>query len=426
MSRLQTITGIDIGTYHVKVVISATGEDGSYPKVIGTGTAESRGLRHGYITNVREVAKSVRAALDEAERRADVKVKRAFVSVGGVGVSSFTSTSSIIVSRADSEISALDIQKLTDQCRKDLPSSVTVNRKILHEIPLSYKIDGRPVLGNPEGMKASKLEVKTLFITCLERHLNDLIATIEEAGVRVQDVMAAPVAAGLVTLSKTQKIAGCILANIGAETVSIAVFENNMPISLEIFPIGSTDITNDIALGLKVPLEEAEQVKIGAITGGSYPRKKLEEIIEARLSDIFELIDAHLKKISRSGLLPAGIIITGGGAGLGTIEDLARASLRLPSRVGSIHWQERVTGTGGKTPASDKTTGSTEKSSTERGGTERIRDKQTYRDATWAVAYGLCIFGASAEGADTVGGSGTRAAGTAVKSFTNWVRQFLP
>jgi len=124
--------------------------------------------------------------------------------------------------------------------------------------------------------------------------------------------------------------------------------------------------------------------------------------------------------------LPAGIIITGGGAGLGTIEDLARASLRLPSRVGSIHWQERVTGAGGKTPASDKTTGSTEKSSTERGGTERIRDKQTYRDATWAVAYGLCIFGASAEGADTVGGSGTRAAGTAVKSFTNWVRQFLP
>ena len=86
-----------------------------------------------------------------------------------------------------------------------------------------------------------------LFITCLERHLNDLIATIEEAGVRVQDVMAAPVAAGLVTLSKTQKIAGCILANIGAETVSIAVFENNMPISLEVFPIGSTDITNDIA-----------------------------------------------------------------------------------------------------------------------------------------------------------------------------------
>jgi cell division protein FtsA len=102
--------------------------------------------------------------------------------------------------------------------------------------------------------------------------------------------VASPIAASLITLTKAQKIAGCVLANIGAETVSIAVFENNMPVSLEIFPIGSTDITNDIALGLKVPLEEAEQIKIGAITGSSYPRKKLEEIIFARLSDIFELI----------------------------------------------------------------------------------------------------------------------------------------
>jgi cell division protein FtsA len=423
MSR-QTITGIDIGTYHVKVVISSTGEDGIYPKVLGTGIAESRGLRHGYITNVAEVAKSVRIAIDEAERRSETKVKRAFVSVGGVGVGSVTSTSSLIVSRADSEITALDIQKLNDQCRKDLPSSATVNRKILHEIPLSYKIDGKGVLGNPEGMKAGKLEVKTLFITCLERHLNDLIAAIEDAGVRVQDVMAAPVAAGLVTLSKTQKIAGCILANIGAETVSIAVFENSMPISLEVFPIGSTDITNDIALGLKVPLEEAEQVKIGAITGNSYPRKKLEEIVEARLSDIFELIDAHLKKISRSGLLPAGIIITGGGAGLTTIEDLARASLRLPSRVGGIHWHhEKVA-----EKTFDRSSGKPGEKMDNASGTgiNRPRDKHMFRDATWAVAYGLCIFGASAEGGDSIGGSGTRAVGSAWKSFANWVRQFLP
>src|ERR1035437_7743881 len=175
-----------------------------------------------------------------------------------------------------------------------------------------------------------------LFIPCIDHHLNDILESVEGAGIRVEDVMAAPVAASLVTLTKSQKIAGVVLCNIGAETVSIAVFENSVPVSLEVFPIGSTDITNDIALGLKVPLEEAEQIKIGAITGNSYPRKKLEEIIEARLSDIFELIEAHLKKIGRSGLLPAGIVITGGGAGLGTIEDMARVALRLPSRVGSI------------------------------------------------------------------------------------------
>jgi cell division protein FtsA len=402
MSRTH-ITGIDIGTYYVKVVIAVEGDEkgdagpSNLPKIIGTGMAESRGLRHGYITNVREVSRSIRKALDEAERRAGVKVRKAFVSVGGIGLGSLTSTSSIMVTRADSEITALDIKRLSEQCEKDIPPTASLNQKILHDIALQYKIDGKIVLGNPQGMKASKLEVKTLYVTCLERHLDDLIQAVQEAGVDVQDVMAAPMAASLVTLSKAQKVAGCILANIGAETVTIAVFENSVPVSLEVFPIGSTDITNDIALGLKVPLEEAEQIKVGAITGNSYPRKKLEEIIEARLSDIFELIEAHLKKVGRSGLLPAGIVITGGGAGLGTIEDMARVSLRLPSRVGSISFS-----------FSDK-----------------LKDKQNFRDASWAVAYGLCIFGLHAEEdapISTFGMTTRRAA----KRIGDWFKQFLP
>ena len=435
MSR-SIITGIDIGTYHVKVVISEAPDpreersgkkttkgdrvgsgyekapNPNFPKVLGMGMAESKGLRHGYITNVRDVARSIRAAVAEAEKRAGVKVKRAFVSAGGIGLGSIVSTSSVIVTKADAEITALDIQKLQEQCQKDIPPAASVNRKILHEVPLSYKIDGKAVLGNPEGMKANKLEVKMLFITCLEHHLNDLIQAVEEAGVTVQDVMAAPLAASLVTLSKTQKIAGCILANIGAETVAIAVFENNMPVSLEVFPIGSTDITNDIALGLKVPLEEAEQIKIGVITGSSYPRKKLEEIIEARLSDIFELIDAHLKKVGRSGLLPAGIIISGGGAGLGTIEDMARVALRLPSKVGRVNFgdQEKI------------------HERMQDGSLERTVGigRQSYRDATWAVAYGLCILGMNAEEDGMTLGS----SGIIIKSAKNklvaWFKQFLP
>jgi cell division protein FtsA len=452
MSR-SIITGIDIGTYHVKVVIaeapdgrsgngamtSRNGRHGqgsenkknpngngfgagpgnmsrppnpNFPKILGMGMAESKGLRHGYITNVRDVARSVRAAIAEAEKRAQVKVKRAFISVGGIGLGSIVSTSSVIVTKADTEITALDIEKLKEQCQKDISPSAIINRKILHEVPLSYKIDGKAVLGDPEGMKANKLEVRMLFITCLEHHLNDLVQAVEEAGVTVQDVMAAPIAASLVTLSKTQKIAGCILANIGAETVAIAVFENNMPVSLEVFPIGSTDITNDIALGLKVPLEEAEQIKIGVITGSSYPRKKLEEIIEARLSDIFELIDAHLKKIGRSGLLPAGIVITGGGAGLGTIEDLARAALRLPSKVGRVNFgdQEKV------------------HERVQDGSLERTLGlgRQSFRDATWAVAYGLCILGMNADEDSQIIGS----SGIIIKSAKNkvvaWFKQFLP
>jgi cell division protein FtsA len=208
-------------------------------------------------------------------------------------------------------------------------------------------------------MKGLKLETRILFVSALEQHLNDLIAAVDEAGIIVEDVMAAPIAASLVTLTKAQKIAGVVLANIGAETVSIVVFENNVPISLEIFPIGSNDITNDIALGLKIPLEEAEKVKTG--NSNAYPRKKMEEIIGARLSDIFELIDSHLKKINRSGLLPAGIVITGGGSGTVSIEDHAKDSLKLPSRIADL-----VT-----------------------DGAPRTQ----IRDSTWSVAYGLCVVG---------------------------------
>ncbi|MBI5126511.1 MAG: cell division protein FtsA [Candidatus Taylorbacteria bacterium] len=393
MSR-PIITGIDIGTYHVKVVIAhpAT-KSSSAPVIIGTGVSESRGIRHGYITSVHDIGRSIRAALDEAERKAKVKVKRAFISIGGIGLGSITSQGATIVTRADNEITQLDVKKAHEQSEHDIQASAILNRKIIHSVPLEYKIDGKKVLGKPEGMKAQRLEVKMLFITCLEHHLNDLIQAVEEAGVEVEDVMASPLAASLVTLTKSQKIAGCVLANIGAETVSIAVFENNIPISLEVFPIGSTDITNDIALGLKVPLEEAEQIKIGAITGTSYPRKKLEEIIYARLSDIFDLIEAHLKKIGRSGLLPAGIIITGGGAGLGSIEDMAKISLRLPSRIGSVMSSQD--------------------------------SRESFKDATWAVAYGLCLFGISADEGPSLD-SGARLVRTTKNNIIAWLKQFLP
>lgn len=395
MSPRSIVTGIDIGTYQVKVVIASTHElnEKGFPRVLGTGIAETKGIRHGYVVNADEVAKSIHMAIKNAERIAKHKIKRAFVSIGGIGLGTITSTCATIVTRADSEITALDIQKLHQQCEKDIPQNIILNKKIIHQIPIQYKIDGKPVLGKAEGMKANRLEVKMLYITCLEHHVQDILQAVENAGIEVQDVMASPIAASLVTLSKTQKIAGCVLANIGAETVSIAVFENNIPISLEVFPIGSTDITNDIALGLKVPLEEAEQIKIGAITGTSYPRKKLEDIIYARLTDIFELIEAHLKKIGRSGLLPAGIVITGGGSGLGTVDDFAKAALRLPARIGTIY-----------TPT---------------------QEKENFKDSSWAVAYGLCILGINAdEGPSLHNGA------IALKKTKNTIialfKQFLP
>jgi len=388
------ITGIDVGTYNVKVVIADAREktEKGYPKIIGVGMAESRGLRHGYVTNVRDVADSVSRAVRIAEEKSGQKIKKAFVGMAGIGLASIPVTSSIMTSRADAEITELDLQKLHEQCEKDIPGASIANRRIIYDIPLQYKIDGIPSLGSPEGMTGNKVELKTLFITCLDHHVADLIQAVNEAGIEVEDVMAAPLAAGFVTLTKSQKIAGAILANIGSETVSIAVFENNIPTSLEVFPIGSTDITNDIALGLKVPLEEAEQIKIGAITGTTYPRKKLEEIVAARMSDIFELIEAHLKKIGRNGLLPAGIVITGGGSGLTSVDAMAKASLKLPSRIGSIG---------------------------------AVDGKSSFKDATWAVAYGLCIWGTHAEEGPEIDRS-SEIIKQSWKKIGRWFKQFLP
>ena len=388
------ITGIDVGTNVVKVVIADAREknERGLPKVVATGTAESRGLRHGYVTNMRDVSESIRRAVTAAEEKSGLKVKRAFVGIGGIGLSSVAVGSSVITSRADAEITSLDLVKLREQCEKDIPHIAIANRRIIYDIPLHYMIDGGAVLGDPLGMTGNKIELRTLFITCLDHHVADLIQAVNEAGVEVEDVMAAPVAAGFVTLSKSQKVAGCILANIGAETVSIVVFENSIPTSLEVFPIGSTDITNDIALGLKVPLEEAEQIKIGAITGSSFPRKKLEEIVGARVSDIFELIETHLRKIGRNGLLPAGIVITGGGSGLNSIDIMAKAALKLPSRIGTI------------------------------GGEGA---KSSFKDATWAVAYGLCIWGLHTDEGPEIDRS-AEFMRHSWRAVTRWFKQFLP
>lgn len=380
--------GIDIGTYQIKVAVAERSKENPHPKIIGKGYTESKGLRYGYIINSADVTRSLKKAVAQAESISDVKIKEAFVSIGGVSLDAVKSHGFTIISRGDNEITSLDVERAIDASEEAIPKQSMVNKKILTAIPLSYSIDGREVLGRPVGMEGVKLEADTLFITYLEQHLNDLVQAVEDAGIKVQDVVASPLAASLVTLTKAQKIAGVVLANIGSETVSIVVFENNIPISLKVFPIGSTSITNDIALGLKVPLEEAEQIKLGGITGTDFSKKKLDEIVVARLKDIFELIDSHLKDIERNALLPAGIVITGGGSGITTIEDLAKATLNLPSKVARV----------------------------------QFNSGNYIQDSSWAVAYGLCILGLSTEGDSP----GIRIAKSTKRSVFSWLKKLLP
>lgn len=389
--------GIDIGTYQIKVVVASdpTEVGQKTPEILGVGFSESKGLRHGYIINSSDVKRSLKLAVSQAERSAKIKIRGAYLSIGGIGVSSIISKGSIMTSKADMEITDMDVKNVLEVAESEIPQALILNKKILHSIPVAYKIDGQAIIGRPNGMHGNKLEVKVLFVVCIEQHLNDLIRAVENTGIDVLDIMASPIAGSLVTLNKNQKTAGCVLANIGSETVSIVVFENNIPISLEVFPIGGTDITNDIALGLRITLDEAEQLKLSPVEP-NFSKKKLDEIISARLSDIFELIEAHLKKIGRNGLLPAGIVLTGGSAGLGSIEDMAKTALKLPSRIASVNFM-----------ANSKNT--------------------QIKDSSWSVAFGLATWGLSNNDEDIPGG--IRIAGNKNglwEKIKRFFQQFLP
>jgi cell division protein FtsA len=290
-----------------------------------------------------------------------VIVKKAHVAIGSIGLEETYSRDEIIPARADSEIMLADLEKVMQDSEDRIADHIP-NRRVLHSIPLRHLVDGVEVLGRPQGMHGTKLEVDSLFITTYEQHVNDLISTIENIGIYVEDIIASPLAASFVMLSKTQKRAGCVLINIGAETTSMVVFEDSTPISLRIFPVGSNDVTNDIALGLKVPLEEAEKIKRGGMTSATFSKKKLDEIIEGRL--------------------------TGGGSNSHGVTDVAKTVLSLPARTATLE----------------------------------IGKNTKVKDASWAVAYGLCMWGAS----DTEETSTIGVVKQTKHSILSWLHQFLP
>jgi cell division protein FtsA len=387
--KRRIATGIDIGTHQVKIVIveEVRGPDGPALRIIGTGLADSAGLRHGYVVDQEDVVESIRSAKRQAENSARIEIRVGFLAVGGISLDETRATGEAIISRADAEITDLDIEKVRETARQAAHPSF-LNRRVLHEIPLEFRVDGMKVLGEPIGLKGTRLEGDYLFVTCLSQHAELLENAVEAAHIEVVDCMASPLAGSYVTLTKDQKMKGCVLANIGAETVSIVVYDEGVPISLKVFPIGSTNITDDLALGFKVSLEDAERIKLGRLGGAMYSRRKVDEIIASRFRGMFDLIDKHLKALGRQKALPAGIILSGGGSGQGSVNDIAKGALSLPSRIADL----------------------------------RVSPDAKIRDATWAVAYGLALWGLTGD-TETPHKSPFE---TVSRAFLRFLKQFLP
>jgi cell division protein FtsA len=331
--KQQLTIGIDIGTSMTRVVACVEDGSGGLPRIAASSSVESRGMRHGYVISREEVSAGLKQAVQEVEKEIGTKIKTAAIAIGGIGVTCEYTIGTAVASRADGIISKFDIEKAIQDAETHLDLK---NKAILQAFPIMFKVDGKELPARPEGINGLKLEVRVLFITCFQQHLDDLLAVAQDSGIRITGFTATPIAAQKLLLTDLQRNFGCTLIDIGAETVSVSVFENNILTSLFVFGIGSLDITKDIALGLRVTPEEAESIKLGTVSFQSVPKKKLDEIIEARLSDIFELIDKYFKKIGRSGLLPAGAIIVGGGSRMQLVETVAKQMLRIPVRVAHV------------------------------------------------------------------------------------------
>lgn len=312
----RIITGIDLGTHSVRVLI--TEHTGTLkPRILGAGVAESRGLSKGYIINIRETAQSVRNALNAAEDQAGLRINEVYVGVGGIGLEGIQLKGEATASRSDGIFTENELDRCDLYAKNKLPESE--NKVVLMSYPIAYYIDGKyaPVT-SPVGMKGLKLEVLYNYITILKQHHDAIRDVMHEAGVDVERFFPSPVATGFVALSRRQLASGSILADIGSETLSVCAFENQVPISLEVFDIGSGSLTGDIARNLHVSIEEAEDIKLGA--PHKFPIKKIGEIYQKNLNDIFTLVGSHIRKIERDNRLPGGIVITGGGS---RIQDIA-------------------------------------------------------------------------------------------------------
>jgi cell division protein FtsA len=324
------IVGIDIGSGSLRAIGAIREEGVKYPIVVASYKKAIDGMDRGTIVDQNEVTQAIVDAVTSLEEDAGRESLHTLISLGASGLSSHHASGYAQVSRGDASVTDLDIENAIKDGNRAVPD--IRNKSIIHAIPMDYKVDGNKVQGNVIGVRGNKLEVKTLFVTYPLQCMTVLKKALDEAGVRVTDIVAGPVSESIPLLTKKQKVAGVALVNIGAGVTSILVYENNTPLLVSTIPVGGDDITKDIALGMKITLEEAEEIKCGRATA-AYSKRRVEEIIEARLEDLCIKITKELSRISRSELLPAGVVVCGSSSLVPRLEFVFRNELRLPVKI---------------------------------------------------------------------------------------------
>lgn len=348
----RVIVGIDVGTTKICVLVGELDRDGKLA-IVGVGTCPSQGLRRGVVVNIEETVTSIAAALDRAERLSGKKITTAYVGIAGSHIDSENSKGFVAISPSHRDITQNDISRAIEVARA---IAMPANREVIHVIPRGYVVDGQEGIKNPIGMSGFRLEVEAHIITGAVSSIRNLIKCVHEAQVEIEDLVLEPLASSEAVLDEGETDLGVALVDIGGGTTDVAVFTDGAIWHTVVLPVGGNLITNDIAIGLRLPFGIAEELKITyghcdpsliadddmidlaqfmPDTNDLVPRKLLAEIIQARVEEIFNMVHEEIKKSGYDGLLPAGIVVTGGTAELPGILDMAGQVLDLPARVGS-------------------------------------------------------------------------------------------
>jgi cell division protein FtsA len=353
------LVGIDVGSSKVAVLVAQRDDDDRL-EVVGKGLAPHRATRRGNIVNVDQTVEALRQASEEAEIMAGVEIERAYVGVAGVDVRSVNSRGMVSVARKDREIAATDIDRVLDAARSAaLPS----DREILHAIPQEFLVDEQGGIAEPLGMLGSRLEVAVHLVTFHSTRTQTLLGCVNRAGIKVSEMVFEPLAAADAVLFPDERDHGVLLIDLGAGTTGFALYSDGEVQYSAVSPIGASHFTNDLAQMLRTPFEEAERIKIksgcclGSLVaedegisvppvGGGQPqvvrRRELTEILEPRAEELFDLIRRELVRVGRDAPLRGGVVLTGGGAQLNGLLEMAervfdtRVRYGLPQGMGGL------------------------------------------------------------------------------------------
>ncbi len=343
------VVGLDIGTSKIVCIVAEINDEGAL-EIIGMGTSPSRGLRRGVVVNIEATVNAIQRALEEAELMADCKIREVYTGIAGSHIKSFNSHGMFAIK--DKEISQMDVDRVVETARA---VNIPTDQQILHTIPQEFIVDGQEDVRDPLGMSAVRLEVKVHIVTGAVSAAQNIIKCVRRCGLEVGDLVLQPLASAMAVLTEDEKELGVCLVDIGGGTTDIAVFTNGAIRHTAVIPVAGDQVNNDIAVALRTPPKEAEDIKvqygcalrqladardmievpgIGDRPPRTLSRQTLAEFIEPRMEELYSLVQAELRRSGFEELLSSGIVITGGSAAMQGMVELGEEVFHMPVRLG--------------------------------------------------------------------------------------------